>query len=121
VNGLTFGHPPKKIHPCLNTPETTIITNQVKGTIEAIAEVLPLAVNFFCSFHQKKIIETFVKGGKGKYVCHWFYQPLLNHSLQETLSKLCFDHIIDKTLWYINLVPDHQQFLAARCAMGDNI
>jgi hypothetical protein len=31
----------KKIHPCLNTPETTIITDGEKGSIEAIAEVLP--------------------------------------------------------------------------------
>ncbi len=114
----------KKIHPCLNTPETTIITDREKGSIEAIAEVLPLAVNFFCSFHRKKNIETFVKGGKGKYLCHWFYQQLLNCSLQETLMKLCFDHsahINDKALRYINLVPDHQQFPAARCAMGDYI
>ncbi len=57
----------KRIHPCLNTPETTIITGQEKGSIQAIAEVLLLAVNFFSSFHQKKNIETFVKGGKGKY------------------------------------------------------
>jgi hypothetical protein len=102
----------------------TIITDREKGSIKAIAEVLPLAVNFFCSFHQKKNIETFVNGGKRKYSCHWFYQQLLNCSLQETLTKLRFDHsahIYDKALQYINLVPDHQQFLAARCAMGDNI
>jgi hypothetical protein len=67
----------KKIHPRLNTLETTIITNWEKGSIDAIADVLPSAVNFFCSFHQKKNIETFVKGGKGKYLCHWFYYPYL--------------------------------------------
>jgi hypothetical protein len=60
----------KENNPCLNTPETAIITNLEKGSIEAIAEVLPLADNFFCSFHQKKNIETFVKGGKGKYLGH---------------------------------------------------
>jgi hypothetical protein len=43
----------KKIYPCLNTPETTIITNWKKGSIVAIAKVLPLAVNFFCSFNKK--------------------------------------------------------------------
>ena len=110
VDFWTFAN---KILPCLNTPETTIITDWEKGSIKAIAEVLPLAVNFFCSFHQKKNIETFVKGGKGKYSCHWFYQQLLNCSLQETLTKLHYDHsahINDKALQYINLVPDHQSF-----------
>jgi hypothetical protein len=51
----------KKIHLCLNTPETSIFTDWEKGYIEAIAEVLPLAVNFFYSFHQRKKIESFVK------------------------------------------------------------
>jgi hypothetical protein len=117
----------KKIHPCLNTLETTIITDREKVFIEAIAEVLPLAVNLFCFFHQRKNIETFVKGGKGKYSCHRFYQQLLilNCSLPETLTKLQFEHsphIDNKALrYYINLVSDHQQFLAARCAMGDNM
>jgi hypothetical protein len=65
-----------------------------------------------------------VKGGKEKYLCYWFYQQLLNCSLQETLIKLHFKHSVhidDKALWYINLVPDHQQFPAARCVMGENI
>ncbi len=33
----------KGVHPCLNTPQTTIITNQAKGSVEAICEILPLA------------------------------------------------------------------------------
>jgi hypothetical protein len=114
----------KKIHPALNTPETTIITNWEKGSIEVMEEVLQLAVNFFHSFHRKKNIATFVKGGQGKYSFHWFYQQLLNCSLPDTLTKLCVDHsahINDNALRYINLVLDHQQFLAASCALGDNI
>jgi hypothetical protein len=114
----------KKIHPCLSTPETTIITNWEKGFIEAMAEVLPLAVNFFCSFYQRKTIETFVKGEKGKYSRHWFYWQLLNCSLPETVTKLHFEHaahINDKALQYINLVLDHQQFPAAKCGLGDSI
>jgi hypothetical protein len=121
VNFWKFG---KKIHPALNTPETTIITDWEKGSIEAMEEVLPLACNFFCSFHRKKNIATCVKGGQGKYSCHWFYQQLLNCSLPDTLTKLCFDHsahINNNALRYINLVHDHQKFPAAMCAMGDNI
>jgi len=37
--------------PCLNTAETTIITDKDKRSIEVIDEVLPLAINFFCSYH----------------------------------------------------------------------
>jgi hypothetical protein len=124
VGGLTFGNSQNKIHLALNTPKTIIITDQEKGSIEAMEEFLPLACNFFCSFYRKKNIATFVKGGQGKYLCHWFYQQLLNCSLPDTLTKLCFDHsaqINNNVLQYINLVPDHQQFPAARCAMGDNI
>ncbi len=44
----------KREMPCLNTPETTIITDKDKGSIEAIDEVLPLAVNFFCSYHRQQ-------------------------------------------------------------------
>jgi hypothetical protein len=57
VEFLTFV---KKIHPCLNTPETTIITNWEKGSIEVIAEVLPLSTSFAPSTKRKNI-ETFVK------------------------------------------------------------
>jgi hypothetical protein len=32
----------KGVHPCLNTPQTTIIMDQPKGSIEAIHEILPL-------------------------------------------------------------------------------
>ncbi len=92
--------------------------------MQFISSTKHLKINFICSFHRRKNIETSVKGGKGKCSCHWFYQLLLNCSLLETLTKLQFErspHIDDKVLLYINPVADHQQFLAAKCAMGDNI
>jgi hypothetical protein len=48
-------------HPCLNHARVTIITDQQKGSIKAMAKVLPKAVNFFCSYHCGKNILTNVK------------------------------------------------------------
>jgi hypothetical protein len=70
-----------------------IITDQEKGSIEANAEVLPLTVNFFCSFHLQKNIETYVIGGKGKYSWLWFFKLLLNCSCPETINKHRFEHL----------------------------
>jgi hypothetical protein len=41
----------KGVHPCLNTPQTTIRTDQAKGSVEAICEILLLARNFYCLYH----------------------------------------------------------------------
>ncbi len=75
-------------HPCLNHARVTIITDQQKGSIEAMAEVLPKAVNFFCSYHCGKNILTNVKGGKGMYSAHWFYNQLLGCGRYDTIDKL---------------------------------
>jgi len=59
--GSSFWKFAKSNMPCLNSIETTIITDRDKGSFEAIDEVLPLAVNFFCSYHRQKNIQTYVK------------------------------------------------------------
>jgi hypothetical protein len=56
----------KGVHPCLNTPQTIIIKDHAKGSVEAIHEILPLAKNFYCLYHRCQNIAKFVKGGKGK-------------------------------------------------------
>ena len=61
----------------LDDDKVTIITVQQKGSIEAMHKVLPHPVNFFCSYHWKKNIEIHVKGGKGEYSCHWYYELLM--------------------------------------------
>jgi hypothetical protein len=55
----------KKIHPALNTLETTIITDREKGSIEAMEEVLPLAVNFFVPSTGRKILQHLLKEDRG--------------------------------------------------------
>ena len=111
----------KQHHPCLNDPKVTIITDQQKGSIEAMQEVLPHAVNFFCSYHRTKNIREQVKGGVGEYSCHWYYNLLLKCGRIETINKHKYDlatQMENKALSYIGLVPDHQQFPAARIAYG---
>ena len=109
----------KSRHPCLNDPKVTIITDQQKGSIEAMRQVLPNAVNFFCSYHRTKNIKEQVKGGVGEYSCHWYYNLLLGCGRIETINKHKYDlatKMENKALAYIGLVPDHQQFPAARGA-----
>ncbi len=63
-----------------------------------------------------------MKGGKGEYSCHWFYNLLLGCGRVETITKHQFDlagSMDDKALRYIGLVNDHQQFPAARVHYGE--
>ena len=86
-----------------------------------MSDILPHAVNFFCSYHRRKNIIQHVKGGKGEYSCHWFYNLLLGCGRVETITKHQFDlagRMDDKALRYIGLVNDHQQFPAARVHYG---
>ncbi len=55
----------KKIHPALNSPETTIITDWEKGSIEAMEEVLPLACNFFVPSTGRKTLQHLLKEDRG--------------------------------------------------------
>ena len=49
------------LHPSLDLEDTTIITDQAKGLKEALAEVLPGAGHFLCSFHRLQNIAKIVK------------------------------------------------------------
>ncbi len=96
---LSFWKFAKREMPCLNSPETMIITDRDKGSIEAIDEVLPLAVNFFCSYHPQKNIQTYIKCGSGQYSCMWMNKLLLN----------CHRPLMGAVI--------HEQHLASICAL----
>ncbi len=72
---------------CLNHSRVTIITDEQKGLIEAMSDILLHAVNFFCSYHQRKNFIQHMKGGKGEYSCHLFYNRLLGCGRVETITK----------------------------------
>lgn len=56
-----------RVHPRLNQARHTFITDQAKGLLEPVMEVLTKAGHFHCSYHRKKIIEKHVKEGKKIY------------------------------------------------------
>ncbi len=44
----------KKTHPTINQSKYTIITNQDKGSLSTMEEVVPLVGRFLCSFHRQQ-------------------------------------------------------------------
>ncbi len=55
----------KKVHPCVDVPAKTIVTDQDKGSTAAIEEQVPQAAQFHCSFHHRQNIIKECEGGKG--------------------------------------------------------
>ena len=78
----------KNCHPSIKHAQVTVIIDQQKGSAEALQEIVPLAVNFFCSYHRGKNILTHVKGGKGEYSCFWYYNLLLGCGRIETIKSI---------------------------------
>jgi hypothetical protein len=69
----------KKTHPIVNLNNKTIITNQDKGSIASIKDIIPEAALFHCLFHRRQNIIKKYGGGK-RHVplsCLWMYQPLV--------------------------------------------
>jgi hypothetical protein len=113
-----------KVHPSLNDEKVTIISDKDKGLMGAIAEVLPKAVNFMCSYHRRKNITIQVRGGSGAYSCLWYYNLLIGCLSPTVLEALKVEHAMnmdDKALRYLNKVNDHEQYPASRCAIGEDI
>jgi hypothetical protein len=55
----------KEIHPSVNMSNKTIITDQDKGSLASIIEILPSAHPFLCAFHRRQNIVKKFGGGKG--------------------------------------------------------
>jgi hypothetical protein len=68
----------KKVHPCIDGPTKTIVTDQDKGSIAAIQEQVPQAAQFHCSFHRCQNIIKKCRGGKGctPLTALWMYNLL---------------------------------------------
>jgi len=115
-----------KVHPSINSKSVTILTDQDKGSIAAVASEVPDAAQFHCSFHRRQNIVKTLGGGKGSAPLTglWLYNLLAGcHSmaqLERTKAKY-YPDMSPTALNYLQKVEDTHQYPAARCAMGDNI
>ena len=112
-------------YPFLNHPEVTIITDQDKGSINAIAQHLPNACHFFCSWHRRGNVLKQCKGGKKINGGYWFFNQLLRCNTQDEINAVREEHeqnVPAHVLQYLARgVLDTSQYPGARCDMGTNI
>ena len=108
----------KNILPCLDNETNTFITDQAKGLIESIKEVLPNAAPFHCSYHRRQNITKYVRGGNVKYSALWLFNKLVKARSKQEIEQIKHLHApyMDiKALKYLNSLPDDQQYPGARC------
>jgi hypothetical protein len=115
----------KDVHPSVNAPHYTILTDQDKGSINTIRGHLPQAFNFHCSNHRRQnIIKTCGGAAETAHTCLWTHNLLSGcNSLKwlESVKKEYLPHMDEKSQYYITKIDDSRQFAAVRCAMGANI
>jgi hypothetical protein len=119
--GVQFWKFAKNLHPCLDDETITIITDQAKGLIESIREVLPNAVHFHCSYHRRQNITKYVRGGNVKYSALWLFNKLVKARSKREIDQIKHLHapfMDNKALKYLNTLPDEQQYPGARCDVG---
>lgn len=133
--GIIFGNEDKdswcrfwefasSVHPSLNSATNTIITDQDKGSKAAIAAILPLVFNFHCSYHRRQNILKHCKGGTQVYKALWMFNQLVATSSMEVLNNKRdrgYRHMSAADKAYLDMVPDIEQYPAARCAMGADV
>jgi hypothetical protein len=115
------------VHPTINRPQLTILTDQDKGSINAVRGCIPEAFNFHCSFHRK---ENIIKNcgcasGKNPKSALFLFNLLLRNCINlDQLQRMKTEHLqelYEKDRQYLTKLDDNRQFAAARCAMGDDI
>jgi hypothetical protein len=116
----------KKVHPCVDVPTKTIVTDQDKRSIAAIEEQVPQAAQFHCSFHHHQNIIKKCGGGKGStpLTALWMYNLLASCNLVKQLENnkaKYYNKMHSTNLHYLTKLPNRSQYPAERCAMGDKI
>jgi hypothetical protein len=116
----------RSLHPEMNADDVTLITDQDKGQMGALAQEMPNVVQFHCSWHRRQNIMKRCGGGGGKmpYSAMWMYNKLVGARSVQLLDHYKMEHFpkMDNfDLTYLNSIPDTSQYPASRCAMGENI
>ncbi len=65
TNWIKFWTVIKSVHPIVNQRTKTVITDQDKGSLASIRQILPDAGLFHCAFHRRKNIKKKFGGGLG--------------------------------------------------------
>jgi hypothetical protein len=116
----------KKVHPCIDSPEVTILTDQDKGSIAAVASTLKHAAQFHCSFHRRQNIIKKTGGGKGTtpLTALWMFNLLSGcNSVAQlaTNQQKYYPQMHPTDYYYLTKLDDKCQYAAARCAMGKKV
>ena len=128
VHGILFGNENKsnwqkmfkftrEVHPSVNMSDVTILTDQDKGSIPALAAELPNAFNFHCSFHRSQNIQKTFGGKNRVHTAKWLYDRLLSCTSLPALeaARTTHEHALSASeLRYLALLNDTAQYPAAR-------
>ena len=112
----------KHTHASLDDYKNTLITDQAKGLVESIHQVLPSVGHFHCSYHRRQNILKVVKGGSQPNSCLWLYNKCMKATNAQQLHQIKLNNAVNvnnKALNYLNSIPDQTQYPAA--PMGDGI
>jgi hypothetical protein len=108
-----------RMHPSINRADITIVTDQDKGSLGAIRELVLAVGHFYCAWHRRKNIIKQCGGSSGRvpYSALWVYNKLVECRSCEHFNKLCdryFPQMNSKDHQYLNSVPDASQY-AVKC------
>ena len=78
----------KDTHPILEDYKNTVITDQEKGLIELIKQVIPAVGHFHNSYHRSQNILKLVKGGNQPNSCLWLCNKCMKATNTEQLQKI---------------------------------
>lgn len=125
ANWKLFWNFVQRMHPSIDRSCVTIVTDQDKGVIPAMAHELQDAFNFHCGRHRAQNItkRTSKKGISGTSATQEF-ERLVNAITPEMLErrKRSAESVLSATDWsVVNELPDTVQYPAARCAMGNDV
>ena len=115
-----------ELHPSINAGHITIITDQDKGQMTAIAETLSEVGHFHCSHHRRNNIIKYCGGGGGKtkFTALWCYHAMLNcRTIKqiEAFKAENFKFVKARDLTFLCKLLDTSLYPAVRCAMRDDI
>ena len=101
------------------------MTDQDKGSIAAVADIMD-AAQFHCCYHRRQNIIKERGGGKGTtpLTALWMYNQLFAANTVAEIAGLkaqYFGEMDQGDVAYLNRLEDERQYPAARCVMGDDI